>query len=310
MLRGKTVRNKGNSLLETVSDYMVIDIETTGFDPFWDEIIEVAVLKVRNYEVVDHFQSLIDPEIKIDEFITLKTGITNKMVRGKPTISDIIPELFDFIGNDIILGHNVNFDINFLYDCSEGYKVLNNDFVDFLRLSRRIYPDFEDHRLDTIMVNLGIPDRKLHRSLNDCYVTNECYIHTVNHIQREGIVLKDLFKKKHEYVNYSKFAPLDPSNIDPDHECYGKHFCFTGALENLTRNEAAQIVANFGGIIQNSVTKETTYLVLGNFDYVKLKGDKSTKQRKAEELYLKGHEIHILSENVFFGMIEDALEAD
>lgn len=153
---------KGKSLIDLPEDYTVFDIETTGLDPYWDSIIEIGVVRVRNREVISEWSSLIKPstymindegqEVYVDEFIEELTGITNEMLEHAPSASDVLASFFDFIGDDILLGHNVNFDINFVYDFAQEQSsyLLKNNFVDLLRLVRKIFPDYPNHRLQTI----------------------------------------------------------------------------------------------------------------------------------------------------------------
>ena len=85
---------------------------------------------------------------------------------------------------------------------------------------------------------------------------------------------------------------------------YQKVCCFTGKLENLQRKDAMQLVVDLGGIVANSVTKKTNYLILGNNDYCPtIKDGKSSKQKKAEKLKLSGQDIDIISENTFYEML-------
>ncbi|MCT0045371.1 3'-5' exonuclease [Lactococcus lactis] len=105
---------KGKSLLQFPEEYVVIDIETTGLSPQWDEIIEVAALKLLNGEIVDKYQTLLKPSFPVDPFISELTGITNKMLETAPIFDDIYQDLQHFIGDNILVGHNVNFDINLI----------------------------------------------------------------------------------------------------------------------------------------------------------------------------------------------------
>ena len=107
---------KGKSLIDIPNNYVVFDIETTGLDPEFDEIIEIGAVKIKDGIKIDTFNSLIKPEYEIDEFITELTGITNEMVENAPSIDEVLPKFMDFIKDYIIIGHNVNFDINFFYD--------------------------------------------------------------------------------------------------------------------------------------------------------------------------------------------------
>lgn len=146
-------RQKGNSLLSFPNDFTVVDLETTGLDSTFDEIIEVGAIRVRNGNVTDTFNSLVKPEEEIDEFITEITGITNEMVADAPSISKVLPNFLSFVGDDIIVGHNVSFDINFLYDTylklSDRY--FSNSYSDTLRLSKRLLPELKHHRLKDLI---------------------------------------------------------------------------------------------------------------------------------------------------------------
>lgn len=107
---------KGKSLIEIPNKYIAFDIETTGLDPMYDEIIEIGAIKIEDGKEIETFSTLIKPEYEIDEFITELTGITNEMVMDAPKINEVLPKFMDFIKDSIILGYNVNFDINFIYD--------------------------------------------------------------------------------------------------------------------------------------------------------------------------------------------------
>src|SRR5699024_10886253 len=99
-------------------------------------------IKVKNNKIVSKFNSLVKPQNEIDDYITELTGITNEMVKDAPTIEEILPDFMDYIGNDILIGHNVNFDINFIYDnlYRNKFNVLTNDFIDTMRISRKLLP--------------------------------------------------------------------------------------------------------------------------------------------------------------------------
>jgi len=112
--------SKGRSIIAFPSGYVALDIETTGLDPSVDEIIELAAIRVRDGVRADTFASLVKPRNTISGFITELTGITNDMVSGAPRVESILPQFCEFIGGDVVVGHNVNFDINFIYDALMG----------------------------------------------------------------------------------------------------------------------------------------------------------------------------------------------
>ena len=168
---------KGKSLLTFPTSFIVIDIETTGLDPAHDRIIEVAAIKIQDDIVTDTFSSLINPEIEIDSFISELTGITNDELAEAPLSSVVLNAFSSFIGDSILVGHNINFDINFLYDNFEKYLALplQNNFVDTLRLSRYLCKNAPSHKLSSLADYLNISAENSHRALSDCYTTLHLY---------------------------------------------------------------------------------------------------------------------------------------
>ena len=295
--------HKGKSLLLFPEDYTVVDIETTGFDPMFDEIIEVAGIKYRGRNEVGRFQSLVKPDDGIPDYITALTGITNEMVADAPGIEDVLPRFLEFIGEDIVVGHNVHFDVNFLYDYAEdfGLEPFSNDLVDTLRLSRRLYPELQSHKLSALAAHFGVEPDGEHRALADCVTTQKCLSAMDAYAAQNGGIpesAEDLYRK------LSKTIVAETSDFDPDSLIYGRTFAFTGKLERMTRKEAMQAVVNAGGHCTDGVVAETNYLVLGNNDYCKaIKDGKSAKQKKAEKMKLNGADIESISESVFCDML-------
>ena len=403
--------HKGKSLFEFPKSFVVIDIETTGLDPTHNCIIEVAGIKVNDEKIVDTFSSLINPEIELSPFITELTGITNEELATASKASPVLKSFSDFIGDSILIGHNVHFDINFLYDNFENYlsKPLCNNFVDTLRLSRRFFKDAPSHTLGALSWYLGITVSESHRALADCYTTLHLYcflrkaayaisasqaelleslsFDNANPFYGKRIAVKgipqlysfefmksvsdkcnakmsDVFYNSCDYIIFSHYTykaymkdsdsakfekakqlvdagtltilsedewckmlniPIpsistpsskkklsandivtENTDFDETHPLYGKICVFTGTLEKMTRKTAMQMVVDLGGLVGNSVTKKTNYLILGNNDYCSsIKDGKSSKQKKAESLKLSGNDIEIISENVFYDMLED-----
>lgn len=170
---------RGKSLIAFPEDYICLDLETTGLRPASDWIIEVAAYRVRSGTVTDRFVSFIRPgEIsKVSSFITQLTGITREMVEDAPLPCDILPELFEFIGEDMVVGHNTCFDMNFLYDGAirAGIDPIGNDFTDTMRISRRTYKELPNHRLGTLAEHLDVNPTIAHRAAADVETTIQCY---------------------------------------------------------------------------------------------------------------------------------------
>lgn len=324
-------RNKGNSLLDFPQNYTVIDIETTGLDPNFDSIIEIAAIKVVNNSIESTFSSLVKPPVieydeeyddcdflsdddghkyyYVDDYISKLTHITNEMLDTAPEVKDVLDNFVNFISDDILVGHNVNFDINFLYDNLLDYcdYKLTNDFIDTLRLCRRLHKELTHHRLSDMVEFYKIDTSSVaHRALSDCETTNKLFerLHDSMLEQFESLDnFKLSLKRKRKTLDVNSITTSN-ENFNTLHPLYRKVCCFTGKLENLQRKDAMQLVVDLGGIVANSVTKKTNYLILGNNDYCPtIKDGKSSKQKKAEKLKLSGQDIDIISENTFYEML-------
>lgn len=299
---------KGKSLIETPSSFVVFDIETTGLDSFENEIIEIGALKVKDSKVVDSFDHLIKPNHPISDFITDLTGITNEMVENAESIEEVLEQFINFIGDNILMGHNVNFDINFVYDHAEKYNnhILNNDFVDTLRLARKLLPEMPHHRLSDLADYYNIDKTGHHRALKDVEMTLEVYNHLVEEILNQYGNL-DNFKKQIYKNSYDNFSDLTPQTdkIDKNNLFYDKNIAITGNFVNFPRKEAVQKILNLGGHYNDKVTEATDYVVEGSKKSRFQKGDKSTKQLQAEKLISEGANIKILNEDEFMKIINE-----
>ena len=309
-----TRNTKGTSLIALPNDYVVVDLETTGLSPYYDEIIECAALRVRDGKIVDEFQSLVCPSRPICEFIIQLTGITNDMLEGQPNIKVVLPRLLDFIGNDIVLGHNVGFDVNFIYDAAKGIPgcCFKNDFVNTLRVAKKAIPALAHYRLSDLCEYYSIDSSSAHRALEDCKMTFEVY-QRMRGVFTSEAEFQSLFKRVSEHKrHYNKLdariieSEVPEDEIDKSNPLYGKEVVFTGPLERFPRRIAMQIVANLGGHNANGVTRTVDYLVVGGREYhTDACYNKSAKRKKAERYALEGTGIAIIDENTFYDMIED-----
>jgi len=169
--------HKGTSLLKSTDDYIVVDLETTGLSPCHCTIIEIGAVRVVKGKIIELFESLIDPGIRISSTITNITGITNEMLKGKPSLSDVLPQFLEYTGDNILVAHNAHFDINFLYEgcLREINTAFTNDFICTMRISRRLFRQYRHHRLVDLVDRFGISDTVEHRAVSDAIRTYECY---------------------------------------------------------------------------------------------------------------------------------------
>ena len=121
-----------------VDDFVALDIETTGLSPVYNEIINIGAIRFRNNRPVDQIDFLIKPKKRIPLFITSLTGISNLMVQEAPSIAEVLPKVMEFIGDDIIVGHNVNFDISFINNAltKQGYSNYLTTYIDTMLMAR------------------------------------------------------------------------------------------------------------------------------------------------------------------------------
>lgn len=316
---------KGKSIIALPSDYVVIDTETTGLDYDYCNLIEVSALKFKDGKCVDNFTSLIQPPMRyyfhriddthhdyvpgyVDDFIAELTGITNEMLSTAPTAEQVIPKLLSFIDNCVLIGHNANFDINFLYDAAINVcgTPLRNDFIDTLRIARKVFPEMAHHRLSDVTTACHVDIPEAHRAEADCKTTAACYEWMRTKILEESSEAEFAASFKYDYGKILSEIRATAADIDATNPLYGKVVVFTGALSSMTRKEAFQLVVNWGGIPSDNLNAKTNFLVIGNTDFAQsVKEGKTNKMKKAEKMVQKGLEISIISESAFFEMISD-----
>lgn len=154
--------------------FCVLDLETTGGSAAQCEITEIGAVKYRGGEAVGTFHTLVDPGGPIPPSITVLTGITHALVMDAPRIEGVFPSFLEFIGNSVIVGHNVRFDLSFLNAAASrlGYPGLDNPTVDTARLARRlIRPEVRNLRLATLAAYFRSPVAPVHRALEDARAT-------------------------------------------------------------------------------------------------------------------------------------------
>jgi DNA polymerase III epsilon subunit family exonuclease len=189
---GKT---RGKQLRDYVADYVVFDLETTGTSPRYDAIIEISAVKVIDGRVVDTFSTLVNPDRPIPYGASAVNHITDDMVADAPYIDEVLPLFLDFIGDYVLVGHNIaNFDMKYIWrEVSEMYGsvaiTITNDYIDTLPMARNILPELAHHRLVDIAAHYDISTQGAHRALNDCIINQQCF-QLLNSEQNIGIPKK------------------------------------------------------------------------------------------------------------------------
>ena len=168
---------------------MAFDLETTGLDPVNDYIIEVGATQVTDGKIVARLQQFIKPPIQIPPFITKITSITNEMVKNAPTINEVFEDIYDFLGDYPLVGHNVKFDYTFIQqkrDEYDGYE-MKNPLLDTLSLSRTFRYDLVNHRLGAIAESYSFDSEGAHRADFDAELTANILLKLVGEMSRADV---------------------------------------------------------------------------------------------------------------------------
>lgn len=157
-------------------DYTVIDLEMTGLTPKQDKIIEIGAVKVRGKKVVDTFGTLVKSARSIPERVSELTGITNEMMETGMEEDQAIETLLSFIGEDVIVGHNISFDYSFLKQWAVNSKLpLQMYACDTLRIARSLLPGEQSKKLEDLCNYFQIEREHAHRALDDASETQKIY---------------------------------------------------------------------------------------------------------------------------------------
>ncbi len=159
-------------------EFVCVDLEMTGLEFDTAEIIEVAFIRFRGKEVLETFETLIDPCCEIPQASIAIHNITNDMVVGKPKIAEVVPELARLIGRHIIVGHGVGYDIKLLVRDAKkagiNCTLENNTIVDTLRMAR-LYGESPINSLEQLRQHFHIADQGAHRAMSDTLVNMEVF---------------------------------------------------------------------------------------------------------------------------------------
>lgn len=159
--------------------FVCIDCETTGLDAELDRVIEVAVMCFDASQIYGQLETLINPECSIPETSIAIHHITPEMVIDKPTIDQALPQILELIGNHIIVGHGIKFDIDILAIAAERHgipcKIRQNLYLDTLRMAR-LYGESPVNSLEHLRKHFNIPMEGAHRAMNDVVVNKEVFL--------------------------------------------------------------------------------------------------------------------------------------
>ena len=283
-------------------DYTVLDLETSGLSAGNSEILEIGAVRVRGRKIVESYSRLVKAKREIPPYITELTGISEGMLEGEKGIEEVLPDFLQWLGDDLIIGQNVSFDLAFLYEnsCLYADRELASDYIDTLTLSRVLLKELPHHRLSDLCEHYGIVNVRAHRSLSDTQATYEvfeCLRREAAGWNAEKLALAcSTSNALNAYKRPSPRARTD--HFDHSHPLYGKRTVFTGALSRMKRKEAEQAAIDCGAVVVRTLNVSVDYLICGQCD----NGD--LKVKKAEVLRQAGSALKIIEEEEFYRWID------
>ena len=158
--------------------YVITDIETTGLSKYYDKITEIAAIKIdENGIILDSFQTLINPEVRIPRKIIKLTGITNDLVKDAPLSKPAMENFINFLEDNILVAHNAKFDFGFLehYAYYHHDIKLKNKQLCTLKLTNRLLPHLPNKKLATLCRHYNIINNQAHRAMSDVKATLQVF---------------------------------------------------------------------------------------------------------------------------------------
>ncbi len=280
--------------------FVAIDVETANTD--CSSICQIGAVRIENGAVTDTFAALVDPETYFDPWNIQIHGITAGMVQGQPAFPLVARGLSEFVASAVVASHTAAFDRLAVERVHSKYNIALPGWcwLDTARVARRAWKEFADseYGLANVAAHCGIEFRH-HDALEDARAAGQVLVQAMHDT---GLDIPAWVHRAQQ--------PIDLGSVQisrdgtPDGILAGEVVVFTGSLA-IPRGEAATRAAALGCDVRNTVTAKTTILVVGQQDLARLGGyERSSKQRKAEELISQGAAITILGEDDFMRLGE------
>lgn len=224
--------------MKGLENFVCVDLETTGLNPKTDRIIEIGMVKVREGKIVDQFSSLINPRQQLEERIEQITGITQKELENQPLQTEILPQILEFLEEDVLLGHRVLFDYSFLKRAFTNEKIpFERKGIDTLKIARKVVADCESKSLPKLCSHYGI-EYHPHRALSDALATVELY-RKLSELYYE----EELFAPKPLIFKVKKESPITEAQIQRLTLLLERHnLPCVAEITSMTRNEASRYI--------------------------------------------------------------------
>ncbi len=230
--------------------YVCVDLETTGLNPKTDKIMEVGAVKVENGRIVRVYETFVNPGRPVPERVRQLTGICDAWLQSAPQMEDVLSYLLDFLGDSVLLGHQVLFDYSFIKKEAVNHKVSFERLgIDTLKIARKYLPDLESRSLDCLCRHYAIPHSP-HRALQDAQAACALYDRLWEEFGNTEDAVK-MFMPKPLLYQAKRDTPITPAQKERLYKLLVKHkLNIEYNLDTLTRSEASRytdrILAKYG----------------------------------------------------------------
>ncbi|MBD5458672.1 MAG: 3'-5' exonuclease [Lachnospiraceae bacterium] len=224
-----------------IDSYVSLDLETTGLNPKQDKIIEIGMVKVCAGEITAQMETFVNPGRALEQRITELTGIIDEQLEDAPDIAEVLPEMFDFIGDNVLLGHSVLFDYSFVKKAAVNQRlVFEKKGIDTLSLARTFLPELKSRGLAFLCEHFGI-EHSAHRALPDAKATSALY-HRLAELFYQGN--EAVFEPVPLVYQVKREIPITIPQKEQLYKLIDRHKLKVDyQVEKLTRNEASRIMA-------------------------------------------------------------------
>jgi exonuclease, DNA polymerase III, epsilon subunit family len=240
-----------------VNTFVAFDIETTGLRPGLDKIIEIGAVKVIDGGIKETFSRLINPQMALSEKIIQLTGITDNMLADAEDEKVVMSDFYDFLGNNIVLGHNVLFDYSFIktFFYSNGIN-FEAQGIDTLYLSRMLHQELESRSLGNMCKHYKINLENAHRAYHDATATCALYFRLAEEF---GEASEEIFQAKPLYYKVTKMQAITNKqknyllDLLKYHKINKQYILGELSVDALTKSQASRmidsIILNYGRIL-------------------------------------------------------------
>ena len=224
-----------------LKSYVCFDLETTGLDPLYNEIIEIGALKVRDGKVAERFMEFIHPQEEISPMITNLTGITNEMVANARPADAVISDFLEFCEDDVLIGHNVSFDYSFMKSGASNLGLTFEKFgIDTFKIAQRTLKSLPSKSLSSLCEYYQIENKAAHRAYYDALATAKLYQTLAHYFEPQD---PKVFQPLQLQYKIKKVQPATPKQIALlERLTEQKELIPDWDTTTLTRSEASRII--------------------------------------------------------------------